>query len=114
MLPIPAAWVLPESAGASVSFARESGTEGQGTSPGSRTPRLTSTALVPFTDMPAQINPTVLIYYSSPARMKIWTMRLGGEMVGCMNPLSGCISVQIGHATYSVLAEYGSFVADSR
>eukprot|EP00957_Ditylum_brightwellii_P145129 11053992-Ditylum_brightwellii.AAC.1 len=80
--------------------------------------------------MPAQINLTLLIDYSSPAGMKVWAMTTEGlvtkfdckegslylfveevsrraEMAGWMYPLSDCITIQVGHDTYSVLTEYG-------
>eukprot|EP00957_Ditylum_brightwellii_P050198 3806651-Ditylum_brightwellii.AAC.1 len=115
-----------EGAQASLSFAHGSGTGGQGSSLGSGTPRLASTALAPFANTPAQISPTLLINYSSPSGMKVWVMVIEGLVTkfDCkevslylfveevrrraeMDPLSDCITIQVGHATYSVLTEYG-------
>eukprot|EP00957_Ditylum_brightwellii_P027660 2090835-Ditylum_brightwellii.AAC.2 len=133
--PSSAAWVPPSLAGASLSFAHGGGSGSQGASLGSGTSRLTPTTLVPFANTPAQANLTLMLVYFSHAGMKVWAMATEGlvtkfdfeeellylfveevkrraDMTGWMDPLSDCITIQVGHPTYSVLTEYGRLSMD--
>eukprot|EP00957_Ditylum_brightwellii_P068060 5166926-Ditylum_brightwellii.AAC.1 len=69
-----ATWVLLATVGSAISFTHESNAGDKGIVPGPEATQLASTSLVPFANMPSQINSTVQINYSSSAGVKVWSM----------------------------------------